>query len=154
MLDVFVNKVNIDTKVNRNIDVISRLSKILQNHGYVNDKYERDVVSREKKLPTGLELPSGINVAIPHAESRNVLKSGVVFAILNQPVIFGSMIDKEKEIKVKIVMLIAVSDPKQQVGTLRNIMKLFQNDQLIDSIIHEMTQDEIKETVSNILKGD
>ena len=50
----------LDTRVQSDKDAIHRLGKVLEESGYINDKYIDAVLAREVEFPTGLQLsPDG-----------------------------------------------------------------------------------------------
>jgi len=103
-----------------NVEALKRLSKILVERGYADQKLPEAVVEREKEFPTGLELKGNVNVAIPHADAKYVHKPAIVVAKLSKPVKFQHMVDK-KEIEVEVVLLLALNDPHKQIQTLQRL---------------------------------
>lgn len=52
-------------------------------------------------------------------------------ATLKNPVKFNVMENPENEIDIKIVFMLAITDPKMQINVLRNLVSLFQNKELL-----------------------
>ncbi len=115
--------------------VISYLCDQLCERGYVDSSYAASVMEREQQYPTGLPtLPYG--VALPHADNHAVTKTVVAVATLPEPVKFRSMSSPDEWIDVRLVLLMAVSDPAQQVPTLGWIAKFIQNQELIAALVN------------------
>lgn len=121
---------------------VGTIADRLVQKGYVVPDFKEKVISREKGFPTGLVLPT-MNIGIPHTEAENVHKTVVSVATLNQKIKMHSMIDPTSEIEVSMLFLIAVSDPSGQVKILRQLMRLFQNEKLLEQISSSNSSKEI-----------
>lgn len=119
-------------------DAVRKMSQNLLKEGYVTSEYPDQVLAREKNFPTGLVL-ANMNIGIPHTEAEYVKKTAVAVATLREPVKVHSMIDPEQELPVSMMFMIAVSDPKGQVTILRELMRLFQDQDLMEKIMSEDT---------------
>lgn len=127
--------------------VIRAVASRLEKGGYVKDTYADAVAERERSYPTGLELGGGVNVAIPHTEARHVITSAMVFAPLEREVRFGLLGDPERFVPIKMVVMLAISDPQEQVPMLRSLMRLLQNRALVETLLASSDVDEIKRLV-------
>ena len=70
--------------------LLTKMSKVLIDAGFVHESYKDAVIERERVFPTGLPT-QGINVAIPHTDSIHVKKEGFLVGVLEQPVTFEMM---------------------------------------------------------------
>lgn len=117
-------------------------SKLLES-GDVKDTYLEGITTREVSYPTGLEV-NGIGFAIPHTDSKHVNNSQICFASLQNPIIFKDMTDLSKEIEVKLVFMLAMSQPHEQLETLQNLVGLFQDTSKVEEVLKCTTVDEFK----------
>lgn len=140
-LDLDLIELNVSAKSSGN--VIELLGEKMRKKGYVKDTYVAAVLDREKNLPTGLNLGE-FSVAIPHTNAEHVVSSHFGVAVLNQPVVFHSMIDPTEELGVDLVFLLAINDPAGQVSLLKKLMSIFQDVELLKKIKAAETKEEIK----------
>lgn len=104
--------------------VLGALAGQAEAAGWVTPRFNEALVERERSYPTGLPTPTP--VAIPHADVEHVLKSGLGIALLKNPVRFGEMAGIDTYVDVRVVVLILVTDPDQQVELLTRLVDLFQ----------------------------
>jgi PTS system galactitol-specific IIA component len=106
------------------VEVLTALAEQAETAGWVRPSFKTAVLEREGAYPTG--LPTLIPVAIPHADVEHVLKSGLGIASLKNAVRFGEMGGADRHVDARVVVLILVSDPGQQVELLTKLVDLFQ----------------------------
>jgi len=116
-------------------EVIDHLSKQLLEAGYVRDSFANAAMEREKVMPTGLPLSGEVNAAIPHTDIEHVVKCGLALATLKQPVIFHNMVATDEEVKVSLVFVMALDQPKAQVEMLKEIAGVLQRPEVIDELM-------------------
>ncbi len=133
-----------------NVEALKRLSKILVERGYADQKLPEAVVEREKEFPTGLELKGNVNVAIPHADAKYVHKPAIVVAKLSKPVKFQHMVDK-KEIEVEVVLLLALNDPHKQIQTLQRLASAFESEEATLRLKSARSSKELAEFLKEML---
>jgi len=131
-------------------DVIGKLGKLMLDKNDVKDSYIDAVIAREEELPTGLNI-GNFYVAIPHTDSNHVNKSSIAIATLKSPVEFSEMINPAEKIKVELVFLLAVKDPKQQVTLLKSLMSVFQNKQLLINLKNAKEKSEVAMILKDIV---
>lgn len=107
--------------------VIVSLGRRLQELGYVRDDFVEATLAREAEMPTGLPLAGEINAALPHVDLEFVLRPAVALATLPQPVEFHHMVETEKTLSVRLVIMLALDQPKAQVDVLAQISSLLQS---------------------------
>lgn len=107
-------------------EVIKLGSSLLLSVGTVKDTYEQNVLDREERFPTGIPTDS-IGVALPHTDSEHVNTSQIAFLSLARPVMFRYMADKSTDVPVSLVFMIAMREPHEQVGILKNLMGLLRD---------------------------
>lgn len=121
----------------------------MENLGYVEDTFVEAVIKRERSFPTGLEL-ADYSIAIPHTDPEHVRKSGVAIATLNRPVMVHSMIDPQKRIEVRFIVLMAIKDPKGQLAMLSKLMGFFQDVETLKLLEAAQKKEEILHVISGL----
>jgi len=114
--------------------VLRELSRFLFEKGYVKDTYEEAIIKREKEVPTGLEVPGKINVAIPHADVEHVNKEALVINIPDKPIKFKRMDDPDSFVDVKLILLLVIKNPDGYVKFLSKLTELFQDNKFVELI--------------------
>jgi len=155
MSDLLIDVENIlvNDTVQNHEEIIRKLGTLLHNNHYVKDTYTQAVLDREIIFPTGLQTTTA-GFAIPHTDAEHVIKSTVAVATLDTPVIFKAMGNPEADISVTVVMMLAISDPKKVVDTLRKVISVLENEVTIEKLVKATTKLEIQsafnEHMSNI----
>jgi len=94
-------------------EVMKLLGNALIKNSYAKDGIVEDVLSREKKFPTGINTE--VPFAIPHAGPEFTIKKGLAIATLKQPVKFREMGNPERVLDVRIVIMSALTG-KEEAG--------------------------------------
>lgn len=128
---------------NTSEDVIRELGGKLFDLGFVKDGFVEATLEREANMPTGLELMGDVNAAIPHVDIEYVNKPALGLATLVKPVSFKSMIDKEKDVPVQLVIMLALDQPKSQIEMLQNVAGLLQSPDTIQALMTAKSPEEI-----------
>lgn len=142
---------NAKLSANNFTEVIEILGQQMIDCNYVKETYTQAVLEREDILPTGLKAGI-VNVAIPHTDVTHVNKSAVAIATLSEPVSFHLMEDPSKEAEVKIVFLLAVSQPKEQTELLSTLMSIFKDNELLLKIKNAEHNDSLSEIFKSSTK--
>lgn len=122
------------------------MSEQLKNAGCVKDSFLEGITNREQEFPTGLEV-NQIGFAIPHTDSAHVNSSQICFASLKEPLVFSDMTDKSHEIPVRLVFMLVMSQPHEQIDTLQNLVSLFQNEEKVNELLACTTKEAFIELV-------
>ncbi|HCX64945.1 MAG TPA: PTS fructose transporter subunit IIA [Eubacteriaceae bacterium] len=122
-----------DLQAKDSFDAIEQLGKKMLEKGFVKSSYVKAVTDREKEYPTGLPTVS-VKVAIPHTDTTHVNQSAIGVGILKDPVEFMMMGGSGERVPAEIIFLLAIEDQKLQLETLKKLMNLFQNDDLLKEI--------------------
>lgn len=130
-------------------DIIKRLGGMLNELGYVHDDFIEATLAREASMPTGLPLSGAVNAAIPHVDLNYVKKPAVALATLKRPVIFHNMVEVEAEVPVRLVIMLALDQPKSQIETLQQVAGILQKPEVVDRL---MAASRVEEIVA-ILEG-
>lgn len=115
--------------------VIRELGARLFDLGYVKRGFVQATLAREGSMPTGLPLGGDINAAIPHVDIEYVKKSALGLATFKEPVLFRNMVDQDESVPVRLVIMLALDQPKSQIEMLQSVAGLLQKPELIKSIM-------------------
>lgn len=124
-------------------DVIRILAERLQSLGYVKPSFSGAVLAREAELPTGLPLGSDNNVAVPHTDPEHVLRPGLAFATLAEPVLFSNMENPDEQLRVSVVFLMALNDKDKQIEMLQEIAGTIQSPEIIAALIRSKSVEDV-----------
>lgn len=114
-------------------DCIRTVGKLFYEHGYVEEGYIDEVIEREKVYPTGLP-GKGICIAIPHTTNQRVIKPGIGLLIPKKPIQFAMMGTKDSMLECEIVMPLVIKDSNSQISTLKKLMAVIQDGELLKHI--------------------
>lgn len=132
-LKISKNTVHVFRKKVGRDDAINLLASRLYESGYVRDSFGRAVLEREKTFPTGLPTQP-VGVAIPHTDSEHVNTSALAVAVLAHPVPFQEMGSLEAEVDVRIISMVAISDPKSVMPVLRSLALTYQDREFLTTL--------------------
>jgi len=141
------NLIFLDVEITEQKELLEYMAKCLHESGNVNEIFIKEVVNREQKFPTGLQIED-IGVAIPHSDIEHVNNPAVAMAVLKEPVGFYSMENSEKIVAVNIVFMLAINDGNKQLELLQEITSLIQSKDTMNNIIKADTKEEILENIN------
>ena len=114
-------------------DAIIQLGARLQAGGFVKDSWIQATIEREKTFATGLPTPE-VGVAIPHADVEHVLQQAIAVGVLEKPVEFGEMGNRDSTVPVRIVCALAVARSELLVMLLQRLVEMFQSPGVLSQI--------------------
>ncbi len=126
-------------------EVIKILGDALYKNKYVREEYLKATIMREEKFPTGLSTE--IPIAIPHAEAIYTKKVGIAMATLKKPVIFYDMGNPKKALKIRIVIMPALSINAEDNALFYELLKSLKGTALARKLIHCTTPKGMKEVL-------
>ncbi|HLV45248.1 MAG TPA: PTS sugar transporter subunit IIA [Aggregatilineales bacterium] len=124
-------------------EVISELGGRLKALGFVKDDFVKATLAREASMPTGLPLMGEVNAALPHVDIEYVNSPALGLATLVEPVIFKNMVNPDEEVPVRLVIMLALEQPKSQVEMLQQVAGLLQQPAAIEQLMNAATPDEV-----------
>jgi PTS system galactitol-specific IIA component len=133
-------------------EVIRTLAGRFVEAGVVRESFVEAVAHRETVFPTA--LPAEIPIAIPHTASEHVITPAVGIAVLRHPVEFCQMGSPEVKLRPELIFMLAIKDPKAQIGLLRQMMKLIQNGELLRGIKEARDAGEVYDRFLAAMKGE
>ena len=128
-------------------DVMKNLGQKLIDAGYSKESYVDALIAREKDFPTGLDI-GGLGVAIPHTDVSHVNKAGIAIGVLKEPVTFIQMGTDDEEVGVKLIFMLAVTDPNAHIDELQRIIEIIQDKGVLEKLF-TVTD---KETIIEVIK--
>lgn len=115
-------------------DAITQLGVKLQAARCVKESWVQAAIDREETFATGLPTEE-IGVAIPHTDIAHVLKQGIAVGVLEEPVEFAEMGNPDSTVLVRIVCALAVPRSELMVKVLQQLVKMFQNPEILRAIV-------------------
>lgn len=131
-------------------EVIETLGAILSKAGYVKAGFVRATLAREASMPTGLPLGGPINAAIPHVDAEYVERSVLALATLTNPVVFRNMVDPDMEVPVRLVIMLALAEPKAQVEMLQQVAEILQSPAIVDRLLEAESADDVLNVLDRV----
>ena len=130
-------------------EVLMTMGQAFVDLGVAKESYPQALVDREANYPTALPA-TAFDIATPHTFAEHVNEPAAGIAILDHPVEWQQMGSPEITLHPQLIFVLAVTDPKQQIGTLRKIMMLIQNPEKLQKIKDAKTVDEVYALVEDI----
>ncbi len=119
--------------------VLSQMSDVLFQNGFVKSTFKDAVIDREKEFATG--LPTHLcSVAIPHTDVEHINHRTIGVAVLEKEVPFIEMGTLDQQTEVKIVFMLAMDKVDDQLKLLQQLMQIFQSEEKLEQILR--TKDE------------
>lgn len=125
--------VMIDLDSDSKDEALTVLGNQLFDKGFVNESFVESIIEREKTFPTGLPT-APFGVAIPHTDSDKVNEPQIAFASLEEPVKFSVMGNSDELIDVKVIFMLALKDPDDQLEMLQKLIGLFQDPETVTKL--------------------
>jgi len=123
--------------------VIRTLGGKLRNLGYVKENFVEATLEREANMPTGLPLGGEYNAAIPHVDIEYVNQSALGLATLKQDVVFCNMVENDVEVPCRLVIMLALDQPKSQIEMLQSVAAVLQDQEIVKKLVSAETAEEI-----------
>lgn len=123
--------------------VIRKLGGKLRELGYVKENFVEAALEREANMPTGLPLGGEYNAAIPHVDIEYVNQSALGLATLKQDVVFNNMVENEVEVPCRLVIMLALDQPKSQIEMLQSVAAVLQDLEIVKKLVSAETVEEI-----------
>lgn len=140
----------IDFEVETREELLTGLSQILIDKGYVKETYTKGILEREKIFPTGLAT-EGVKVAIPHTDAKYVNIPAILIAKLKKPIVFKEMGTGTEDVEVSLVFMLAIDNPDNQLTTLSKLMGVFSNGETLKNIYESESSSKVIEMLNQIM---
>ncbi|MCK4489388.1 MAG: PTS sugar transporter subunit IIA [Anaerolineales bacterium] len=123
--------------------VIRKLGGKLRNLGYVKENFIEAALEREANMPTGLPLGGEYNAAIPHVDIEYVNQSALGLATLKRDVVFYNMVENDAEVPCRLVIMLALDQPKSQIEMLQSVAAVLQDPEMVKKLVTAETAEDI-----------
>lgn len=133
-----------------NIEALSFLADQLKEKQKVKPTFKEKVLFREENYPTALSNDK-LAVTIPHANWQEVRQSALAIATLNKPVIFKNITKPKQDLKVQIIIMLAISQPKAEVKMLQKLTFLVQNQKYLSNLLAYKRPEGLSKYIKQIL---
>jgi PTS system galactitol-specific IIA component len=77
-----------------------------------------------------------------------VNKSALGLATLKQDVVFYNMVESDEEVPCRLVIMLALDQPKSQIEMLQSVAAVLQNPEIISKLVNAETAEEVFEILS------
>ncbi|MEA5050466.1 MAG: PTS sugar transporter subunit IIA [Oscillospiraceae bacterium] len=131
-------------------DAIDELANLALKQGFVDESFITAIKKREVDYPTGLDMP--VPLAIPHIED-GCKTPFVSVATLREPVNFKSMDQSGDDVKVRVVFLFGIINPKDQLAILRKFAATFADPDALNGLLAKQTPEEFLKGLDAIMEG-
>ncbi len=119
-----------------------------EKQGYVNKDYLQALLEREEAFPTGMRT-AVCGLAIPHVDSQYVLKPGIAFIRVKEPVAFKEMCTNQ-DVEVKLLFMLLVKDKSKQVSMLSSLMGCFSDAKMLEAFMNAQNKEEVYELLESV----
>lgn len=134
--------IDLDLNTRSRIETINKLCEVAFFAGKLKNKNEfmEKVISREQEISTDL----GQGIAIPHGKSDSVIEPFIIFAKLQEPIIWN----EQEHTKIDLIFMIGVPEHNGSTTHLKIISQIAAN--FIDEeFVNQLRQSKDKRTVLN-----
>ncbi len=132
-------------------EVFYFINKILLEDGCVTEEYLPKVLERENCFPTGMELEK-INVAIPHIDSKYILKENLFVITSKKGIEFNNAENNGEKLNVKIIFGLLIREHNTHISFLVKLIELFQENDKLEQILESSNKDEVIKILKDVLK--
>ena len=132
-------------------EVFYFINKILLEDGCVTEEYLPKVLERENCFPTGMELEK-INVAIPHIDSKYILKENLFVITSKKGIEFNNAENNGEKLNVKIIFGLLIREHNTHINFLVKLIELFQENDKLEQILERSDKDEVIKILKDVLK--
>ncbi|MBP1948393.1 PTS sugar transporter subunit IIA [Virgibacillus litoralis] len=129
-------------------EALTLLGNQLFDKGFVKENFVESIIERERTFPTGLPT-APFGVAIPHADSDKVNEPQIAFASLKKPVKFSVMGNSDEKIDVRVIFMLALKDPDDQLEMLQKLIGLFQDQETVTKLANIKSTDTLNELIGD-----
>lgn len=131
-------------------EALRLLASATVEQGFAHESFTEAVVLREKRFPTGLPLPTP--VAIPHADAEHTIRPAMAGLVPTRPLTFGELGGQDRTVEAQLVLMLLVTDPKEQVGLLGRLIKVLRAPDLGTTLLGDLeTSDQLASRFAELL---
>lgn len=120
--------IRLDVEAKTAEEALRIMAGLFVESGVAKPSYPDAIVAREAQYPTAFDI------AVPHTFAEHVNEPAMGICVLREPVEFHQMGSPEITLHPRLLFMLAITDPKDQIKLLRKIMKLIQNPEALNQI--------------------
>lgn len=124
-----------DVDVSMKSDVIDKMVELLEEKGYVDEKFILSVYKRESMGATWMKG----GVAIPHGDTKYVTKPAIAIAKLKEPIYW------EGDFKTDLIFMLALKEDAKDY--MLDLYKVLSNEKILKDLKEAKSKEEIKEII-------
>lgn len=132
-------------------EVLRKMARTLHEAGFVKESYINAVCEREEVFPTGLPM-SGMGIAIPHADASHVNEAAMIVGVLKRPVDFIVMGSLADYVKARLVFMLAIKDPNEQLEMLQKVIEGCQDKETLTTLYDYKDWSSVERILSDFIK--
>ena len=121
----------------------------LYQRGWVHPTYLAAVKRREEEYPTGLDF-GNFSIALPHIDTEHVIRSAMVVALLQEPLLFQAMDDPEQTLSCQLAIFPVLGETKEQVIFLSAVTTALQQAGFYDAIIGQPSAEKATDLLNHM----
>lgn len=129
-------------------EIMEKVGRAFINEGLCKESYIQALINREGEFPTGIDV-DGFGIAIPHTDVSHVNEAGIGIATLKNSVKFIQMGTDDEEVETKVIVMLAVDDPKKHLSLLQNILAILQDKNVLNELANAKEKTEIIKIIKN-----
>lgn len=128
-------------------DLFRKISNVLYEKKFVEDKFYEFLCKRENNYPTGLQLDTH-TVAIPHGDPKYIKESFISVVRLKKPITMHKMEDSDEKISVDLFFFLGLNDGEKHLGILKKLIGLIQKESFFNELKEAKTPEELIENIN------
>lgn len=139
-----MQNIKIEKDMNNWEEAVFEAGKILEDNGYIKEKYIYEMIEKIKEL--GMYMMIGDGIILPHADiGENVIKTGISYLQLKKPVLF-------QNIEIKHIFALASCDKKEHIKGLLELKENIDENNLKEILEKCSTEKEVFKIIKNITR--
>lgn len=140
----------VDVEAQSPEELFRQLEAPLFEAGCICEGWLDAIVAREKDFPTGLDF-GHVSVAIPHTDTKFVVRPYVCVVRPKEPVAFCTMGQKDVPIAAELVFNLGITQKESQVGILQELIGVCMEAQLVEQLRGARGADELTQALAAYL---
>ena len=137
-----------ELEVKDSSEIMEKMGNLFIKEGLCKESYINALIRRESEFPTGIDV-DGFGIAIPHTDVSHVNEAGIGIATLKEPIKFIQMGTDDEEVDTKVVVMLAVDDPKKHLSTLQSILEILQDKNVLFRLSNAKNKQDVIEIIKN-----
>lgn len=138
-----------DIDVSTTNDVFNIIYKKAYDLGFVNENFLSKIKEREQNYPTGIQLEE-YGIAIPHTDADTIKQQFIAVIIPSDEVTFKRMDDPNQSVDARLIFVLGLNTPDNQLKILQELMKMIQDTELVNNLVHALDNEEVLDLLEHL----